>query len=84
MTRGVELLLNSNSYFHFISSGLIEFPAGWVFPVPEENDTCVRLRLCLPCGTQTAAQAQRAEQVGAFGVYKHWDLEMVSEFMLLQ
>lgn len=53
MSRGVELLLNNNSCFHFISSGLIELQAGWVFSVPEENLMCVRLRLCLPCGTQT-------------------------------
>lgn len=33
MSRGVELPLNNNSYFHFVSSGLIELQVGWVFPV---------------------------------------------------
>lgn len=65
MNRGVELLLNSNSYFHFISSGLMELQAGWDFPVPEENHTRVRLRLCLPCGTQTLLLWPREQSSGS-------------------
>lgn len=71
MSRGVELLLNNHSYFYFISSGLIELQAGWVFPVPEESCVCEAQTLFLLCwilwNTNSAALAQRAEQEGMLG-----------------